>query len=49
MRLYLLWNGEEAAVQCGAVAFQLTAMIPFMASMSGWRSEAAIRDASGKL
>src|SRR5260370_15657 len=34
MRLYLLSNGEEAAVQGGSVAFQLTAIRPFIASIS---------------
>ena len=42
-------EGISLPVQCGFVAFQLIAMIPFIASISGCRSEPAMRDASGKL
>jgi hypothetical protein len=49
MRLNLLSNGEEAAVQCGSVAFQLMAMMLFIASISGCQSQWLMREASGKL
>jgi hypothetical protein len=49
MRPYLLSNGEEAAVQCGSAAFQLIAMMLFIASITGCRWHWMIREASVKL
>src|SRR5437868_3897072 len=49
MRLYFASKGDEDAVQCGSVAFQLTAMMSFIASITGCRSDRSMREASGKL
>src|SRR5436190_270405 len=48
MRLNFLSNGEDAAVQCGSVAFQLTAMILFIASIRDCCSPWLTREASGR-